>query len=353
MKFFKVVHKSSKSAARTGKLYTKHGVVETPVFMPVGTQGTVKTQLFRDLLENEVQMLCMNAYHLYLRPGPEIIKKASGLHDFTGFNKPILTDSGGFQVFSLADLRNVDDDGVTFMSHLDGSHHKFTPELVMEIQEALAPDIKMAFDECLEWPATREQVARAVRHTTHWTKRCQAANKSGFLFGIIQGSSYLDLRQKSAEDLLKLDFPGYAIGGVSCGEPKETSLEIVEAVTKMLPEDKPRYLMGVGPPEDLIEFTKLGIDMFDCVLPTRNGRTGTAFTSEGKLVVKNSTYKEDFTPLDPDCTCHTCQNYTRAYIRHLFQAGEILAPVLATLHNIHFFIQTMQNIRTLISQDRL
>ncbi|MCK4352237.1 tRNA guanosine(34) transglycosylase Tgt [candidate division WOR-3 bacterium] len=353
MKLFEILHKSKISNARIGKLYTQHGVIDTPVFMPVGTQATVKTQMFRDLLENKVQMLCMNAYHLYLRPGLEIIEKAKGIHKFTGFDKPILTDSGGFQVFSLADLRDIDNDGVTFTSHLDGSRHKFTPELVAHIQNILSPDIKMIFDECLSWPATRGATELSITRTTEWAKRCKNANTGGILFSIIQGSSYIDLRKKACHKLLEIGFPGYAIGGVSCGEPKEISYEIVKNVVKELPEDKPRYLMGVGPPEDLIEFAKLGIDIFDCVLPTRNGRTGTVFTSQGKLVIKNATYQEDFTPIDPKCNCYACKNYTRAYVRHLFQVGEILGPVLATLHNIHFFIQTMQKIRKSISQDKL
>ncbi|MDI6840201.1 MAG: tRNA guanosine(34) transglycosylase Tgt [bacterium] len=352
MKTFEIVHEASNSNGRLGKLYTQHGIVETPVFMPVGTQGTVKTQMFRDILDNGVQMICMNAYHLYLRPGIETIKKAGGIHKFTGFTHPILIDSGGFQVFSLADLKEVDNNGVTFMSHLDGSHHKFTPELVAEIQNSLAPDIKMTFDECLPWPATQDQAERAVKHTIEWAKRCKAANNGGILFGIIQGSTYPDLRKKSCKEVLELDFPGIAIGGVSCGEPVAISHEVVKTVIDELPKDKPRYLMGVGTPEDIVEYVKLGIDMFDCVLPTRDGRTGTAFTAQGKIVIKNAAYKEDFTPLDPDCDCHTCTHYTRAYIRHLFQAGEILGPVLVTLHNIHFYIELMRKIREAIKNNQ-
>jgi queuine tRNA-ribosyltransferase len=345
VKTFEVLHTSGSSNARLGRLHTDHGIVETPVFMPVGTQSTVKTQMFRDLREAGAQMLCMNAYHLYLRPGLEIMRKAGGLHKFTGFDKPILVDSGGFQVFSLADMRKVDDEGVTFKSHLDGSSHKFTPELVAEIMNTLAPDIRMTLDECLAWPCTREEAERSVNRSNSWAKRCKEANKGGLVFGIIQGGSYADLRKKACQELTDLGFDGLAIGGVCCGEPKAISREIVEATVQEIPQDKPRYLMGVGRPEDIIEYVKLGVDMFDCVLPTRNGRTGTAFTSEGKLVIKNATYKEDFGPVDPDCSCHTCKNYTRAYIRHLFQAGEILGPTLLTLHNIHFFMKLMEQIR--------
>ena len=350
---FELVYTSVGSKARVGKLHTPHGIVKTPVFMPVGTQGTVKTQMFRDILENRVQMICMNAYHLYLRPGIEVIKKGGGIHKFVGFEHPILIDSGGFQVFSLANLRKVDDDGVTFMSHLDGSQHKFTPELIAEIQNTIAPDVKMTFDECLPWPSTRAQIEMAVKHTTEWSARCKAANKGGILFGIVQGGSYIDLRKMSCKEILALGFPGIAIGGVSCGEPDSVSREIVETVVNELPKDKPRYLMGVGTPEDIVEYVKLGIDMFDCVLPTRDGRTGSAFTSQGKLAIKNASYKKDFAPIDPNCNCHTCTNYTRAYVRHLFQAGEILGPVLTTLHNIHFYTQLMENIRKDILSDKL
>ena len=351
MKIFEVTHQAKSSKARTGKLYTPHGIVETPCFMPVGTQATVKTQMLRNLLENKVQMICTNAYHIYLRPGLEVIKKAGGLHKFMGFDRPILTDSGGFQVFSLARIRKIDDDGVTFMSHLDGSSHKFTPELVAEIQNTLAPDIKMPLDECLELPSTREATIKALQHTTSWTKRCKEANQGGILFGIVQGGSFSDLRKRSCRELLELDFPGFGIGGVCCGEPKQLSCEMIETVIEELPQNKVRYLMGVGPPEDIIEYVKLGVDMFDCSIPTREGRTGAAFTSQGKLVIKNAQYKEDFTPLDPNCECYTCNNYTRAYIRHLFQAGEILGPVLLTLHNIHFYMRLMEGIREAIRQD--
>jgi queuine tRNA-ribosyltransferase len=347
--FFEVIKTSKKSNARVGRLHTPHGMVETPVFMPVGTQGTVKTQPVRDLIENSVQMIVTNAYHLYLRPGTEIIKKAGGIHKFMGFNKPILTDSGGFQVFSLADLREVSKDGVRFLSHIDGSYHKFTPAKVIEIQEALGSDIMMTFDECVPWPTPYEQVKESVENTIRWAEVSkEVKSDETILFGIVQGSTYLELRQYCTQKLLELDFPGYAIGGVSVGEPKELSFEVVQAVTEMLPPDKPRYLMGVGLPEDMRKYIEMGIDIFDCVLPTRDGRTGTVFTKNGKLVIKNATYKEDFTPIDPECNCYTCQKHTRAYIRHLFQAGEVLGPMLATLHNIHYYMSVIEEIRKTI-----
>ena len=350
---WKLLHKSKISNARVGELYTAHGVVKTPVFMPVGTQGTVKTQMFRDLFENRVQMLCMNAYHLYLRPGMPIIKQANGLHKFIGTTLPILTDSGGFQVFSLFDLRKIDNDGITFRSHIDGSEHKFTPELVAEIQNTLNSDVKMILDECLSWPCTRDSAEQSVKRTTQWAKRCKKENTDGLLFGIVQGGSFLDLRKQTCKELLEMDFSGIAIGGVSCGEPKSLSCEIVSCVTEELPESTPRYLMGVGSPDDFIDYIKLGIDMFDCVMPTREGRTGTAFTKEGKVVIKNATHKENFDPISKSCDCYACKNHTRAYIRHLFQAGEVLGPVLLTHHNIHFYMDLIEQIRADILNDRI
>ncbi len=351
--FFKIIKRSQKSNARVGKIYTEHGTVDTPVFMPVATQGTVKTQFVRDLYENDVQMLCLNAYHLYLRPGMDIIGKAGGIHKFMNFDKPILSDSGGFQVFSLADLREISRDGVTFRSHIDGSSHEFTPEKVMDIEKGLGVDIKTCFDECISWPAPYNTAKVSVERTTEWAKRCKntvnsqqlTVNSNQPLFGIVQGSTYLDLRKQSAEQLIDIEFDGYAIGGICCGEPKELSLEVVSNLCSILPDDKPRYLMGVGLPEDLLEYTKLGIDMFDCVTPTRDGRTGTLFTEKGKFAIKNSIYKDDFRPIDNSCSCYACKNYSRAYIRHLFNAGEMLGPALGTLHNIHFFIKKMQEIR--------
>lgn len=351
---WKVLHQSKISKARTGELQTAHGIIKTPVFMPVGTQGTVKSQMWKDVFETSAQLICMNSYYLYLRPGTEIIKKAGGIHKFAGLgDASVLTDSGGFQVFSLADLRQIDEDGITFMSHLDGSKHKFTPELATQIQNNIGSDIKMILDECVSWPATRETCERSVRRTTNWAKRCKAANDGNLMFGIIQGGSYIDLRKRSCNEILEIGFDGIAIGGISCGEPKNISRETVSVIAEDLPKDKPRYVMGTGEPEDLIEYVKQGIDMFDCVLPTREGRTGTAYTNEGKIVIKNATYKEDFTPLSPTCDCYTCKNYNRAYLRHLFNADEMLGPTLITLHNIHFYIKLMEQIREMITENKL
>jgi queuine tRNA-ribosyltransferase len=347
---FELIKEDKKTSARVGRIHTPHGVVETPVFMPVGTQGTVKTQTLENLEQNQVQMMVSNTYHLYLRPGIDIIKMAGGLHKFIGFNHPILTDSGGFQVFSLADLRKVDENGVTFLSHIDGSHHKFTPELVMETQDIFGSDIKMVLDECVKWPSSFEDAKRAQENTFRWAKKSKKFG--GTIFGIVQGSTYPNLRERSAKELVDLDFPGYAIGGVSVGEPKNLSFEIVDFTTKFLPRDKPRYLMGVGLAQDIVRYVAMGIDLFDCVLPTRNGRTGTVFTKNGKLVIKNAIFKEDFSPIDPECDCFACRNHTRAYIRHLFQSGEILGPILATLHNIHFYIKLMKEIRKAILEER-
>jgi queuine tRNA-ribosyltransferase len=353
-KYWEVVHQSKISRARVGKLHTAHGIVETPVFMPVGTQGTVKTQVWKNLTDIGAQLVCMNAYHLYLRPGTEIIKKAGGIHNFTGLkNIPVLTDSGGFQVFSLSDLRKVDDDGVTFKSHLDGSSHRFTPEIVAKIQNDIGSDIKMILDECVRWPATIETCEQSVKRTTNWAGRCKEANEGNLMFGIVQGGSFLDLRKYACREMLKVGLDGIALGGIFCGEPKNVSYEIVSGLSGELPDDKPHYVMGAGEPEDIMECVKYGIDMFDCVLPTREGRTGTAFTNEGKLVVKNAIYKEDFTPISHTCDCYTCANYTRAYIRHLFNTNEILGSVLLTLHNINYYIKLMQRIRELILEDKL
>jgi queuine tRNA-ribosyltransferase len=326
--------------------------------MPVGTQGTVKTAAPRDLHEAGAEIILGNAYHLYLRPGHVLIRQAGGLHQFMGWDRAILTDSGGYQVLSLADRRKVTDEGVTFQSHLDGSHHLFTPEKVMEIQVALGADIMMCFDEPLSYPASREDACRAARRTADWAERCRQAWKEGppgpnpdpALFGIVQGSTYPDLRKENVRRLVEMDFPGYAVGGVAVGEPESATWEIVEICAQELPEEKPRYLMGVGYPEDLVEAVGRGMDMFDCVLPTRNARTGTAFTSQGKVVVKNAAYASDFTPLDPECPCYACRQFSRAYLRHLFNAGEILAPRLLTLHNLHFYLGLMGRMREAIQQ---
>ncbi len=339
------VLKKSKSGARLGKLYTPHGVVETPCFMPVGTQGTVKTQTMDDLVENGVNVIVANTYHLYLRPGLDIIEETGGLHRFMGWQKIILTDSGGYQVFSLADLRKIGEDGVTFQSHLDGSYHKFTPESVLRAEEIFGSDIKMVLDHCVAWPVSYEEANFAVENTSRWARQSIECEHSSLLFGIVQGSTYKDLREKSAKEIIELGFNGYAIGGVSIGEPKDLSYEIAEFTASHLPEDKPRYLMGLGEPSDIREYVKMGIDMFDCVLPTRNGRTGTVFTRNGKMVIKNAIYKNDFTPIDPECDCFACRHHSRAYIRHLFNAGEMLGPILTTLHNLHFYMQLMKEIR--------
>ncbi|RKY60986.1 MAG: tRNA guanosine(34) transglycosylase Tgt [Candidatus Latescibacterota bacterium] len=342
--------------ARAGVLVTPHGEVETPAFMPVGTQGTVKTLSQQELEEAGVQMVLGNAYHLYLRPGPELIEEAGGLHRFMGWERPILTDSGGYQVFSMAGLRKVADEGVTFQSHIDGSYHLFTPERVVEIEHKLGADIIMAFDEPVPYPCSRADAEAAHRRTLSWAKRCLMQHErlggNQALFGIVQGGIHPDLRRESAEALADMGFPGYGIGGLSVGEPKPLTWEMVEVAAATLPDDRPRHLLGVGLPEDLVEGVARGMDLFDCVVPTRYGRNGTAFTWRGKLVVKNAPYARDFSPIDPECTCPVCRHYTRAYIRHLFQAGEILALHLTTLHNVYFFIELMRRMRRAISEGR-
>ncbi|MCK4256717.1 tRNA guanosine(34) transglycosylase Tgt [candidate division WOR-3 bacterium] len=348
--FFELV-KKSKSGVRFGKLYTPHGIINTPCFMPVGTQGTVKTQTIANLLDNDVNIIVANIYHLYLRPGLVTIEKAGGLHKLIGWDRSILTDSGGYQVFSLADLRKIEKDGVIFQSHIDGSNHKFTPELVLQAGEIIDSDIRMVLDHCVGWPVSDDETRIAVENTTNWARQSiEYRQKSGsrdgsLLFGIVQGSVYRNLREQSVREITELDFDGYAIGGISIGEPKSLSFEVSEFTASLLPEEKPRYLMGLGEPSDIKRYVKMGIDMFDCVLPTRNGRTGTVFTKNGKLVIKNAIYKNDFTPIDPDCDCFTCRHHTRAYIRHLFNAGEMLGPILTSLHNIHYYMQLMEEIR--------
>ncbi|MEW6685822.1 MAG: tRNA guanosine(34) transglycosylase Tgt [Candidatus Edwardsbacteria bacterium] len=352
---FEIIKHDKNTSARTGRLTTSHGIVETPIFMPVGTQGTVKTVSPKELEECGVQIVLANTYHLYLRPGPELIKSAGGLHNFISWSHPILTDSGGYQVFSLSDLRQISEEGVSFRSHFDGSSHFFTPEKVIEIQEALWADIIMTLDECPPYPSSYEYARKSTELTTKWAIRCKKAqtnNETQALFGIIQGSTYSDLRLLSTKNLVDLDFPGYAIGGLALGEPKVIMWELVSLVVQNLPPEKPRYLMGVGYPEDLISAVTLGIDLFDCVLPTRNARNGTVFTRFGRLSIKNATYANDFSPLDSECNCYTCRNFSRAYLRHLFNTGEILAPRLATLHSVHFFLWLMKEIRQAISEDR-
>lgn len=352
---FELIKECSKTGARLGRVYTPHGSFETPVFMPVGTQATVKALTPRDLKEIGAQIILANTYHLYLRPGHELIKQAGGLHEFMNWDRPILTDSGGFQVFSLADLREITDEGVYFRSHLDGSKHFISPEKAIEIENALGADVIMAFDECVPYPCDYETAKAAVERTTRWAKRCKAAHQreDQALFGIIQGSVFKDLRMKSLEQLLELDFPGYGIGGLSVGEPKPLMYEILEQITPAMPKDKPRYLMGVGSPDCLIEGVIRGVDMFDCVLPTRTARTGLAMTSRGKVMLRNAPYQRDFSALDPECDCYTCKNFSRAYLRHLVKAREILAAILITIHNVRFLIRFMEQIREAIRNDNL
>lgn len=349
---FEILAQDRDSKARVGMLHTPHGAVETPAFMPVGTQASVKTLSPLDLEEIGVALIVANCYHLYIRPGHELIKKAGGLHAFMGWRKPILTDSGGFQIYSLSELREITEEGVIFSSHLDGSKHTFTPELVIEIQVALGADISMVLDECSPYPVDYSTAKRSCELTANWAKRCkvffESLNPEGILFGIVQGATYKDLRRESAEKTVAIGFPGYAIGGLSVGEPSTLTLEIADYTLDFLPVDSPKYVMGVGPPEDLVELVGMGADLFDCVLPTRNGRTGTLFTSRGKLVVKNAQYADDFSPVDPDCKCYTCTNFTRAYLRHLFSSGELLGPRLASYHNLYYFMELMKSMREAI-----
>lgn len=355
---FEIQKKSSQCAARAGKLQTAHGVIETPVFMPVGTQGTVKTVSSEELVDLNAQIILSNSYHLYLRPGTGIIEAAGGIHKFINWQRPLLTDSGGFQIFSLATLRRIDTRGVEFQSHIDGSKHFFTPEKATEVQQKIGADIIMCFDECTPYPCTQEYAERSMKLSLEWAKRCKeqferthSPYTDQLLFGIIQGSVFNDLRAQSAQEMVSIGFPGYAIGGLSVGEPKEEMNAIVRATTPHLPEGKPRYAMGIGMPEDLWECVEQGIDMFDCVLPTRNGRNGQAFTSHGKVNIKNAEYTKDFGPLEPGCGCPTCTNYSRAYLNHLFKAQEILVLRLLTLHNLYFMVKLANIIRKSIESD--
>jgi queuine tRNA-ribosyltransferase len=347
-----------KSGPRAGRILTDHGVVETPAFMPVGTQGSVKTLSSADLESIGASIVLANTYHLYLRPGEKLIEEAGGIHRFMSWDGPVLTDSGGYQVFSLADLSRLSDEGVEFQSHLDGSRHLLTPERVVEIQTSIGSDIMMVLDQCTSYPCDRAEAETAVRRTTLWAERSLAVRGSrieegGYervLFGIVQGSVYDDLRARSAAEIVSLDFPGYAIGGLSVGEPKEETSSIVEQTAALLPMDKPRYLMGVGFPEDIVEAVARGIDLFDCVVPTRNSRNGTVYTSGGKLVIKNASYARDWGPLDPDCRCETCRRYSRSYLRHLFNAGEMSGPRLATYHSLYFYLHLLSEMRQVIRE---
>lgn len=335
------------TGARAGVFHTPHGDILTPVYMPVGTQATVKGVLPKDLKEIGSQIILSNTYHLYMRPGDELIARAGGLHKFMNWDRPILTDSGGFQVFSLSSLNKINDDGVTFSSHVDGSRHTFTPELAMKIQHNLGSDIIMAFDQCSEYGYTHEEARRAMERTSRWLERCYAAhdNPAQALFPIVQGNFYEDLRIESVRRCLPYVRHGIAIGGLSVGEPKLLMYEMLEKIRPELPADVPRYLMGVGSPDCLVEGTLRGVDMFDCVLATRVARNGTALTSRGKVVVRNGKYKEDFTPLDPECDCYCCKNYTKAYLRHLVNVGEMAGGMLLSLHNIAYLHRLMRGLR--------
>jgi queuine tRNA-ribosyltransferase len=352
---FEILAKDSMTRARRGRLHTPHGVIETPVFMPVGTQATVKSMTPDQLKDLNVEILLCNSYHLFLRPGPQTVAKLGGLHRFMAWDRPILTDSGGFQVFSLSSLRDINDEGVRFQSHLDGSTHFLTPEAAIDIQTALASDIIMILDDCLAYPSDHFSAEKSMRRSLVWAERCKRHwgetrnSVSGpELFGIVQGGIYADLRQESAQRLVGMDFPGYAIGGLAVGEPKPLMYEVIDNVEPHLPQEKPRYLMGVGTPADLAEAIALGVDMFDCVMPTRHARNGWLFTKDGHIVIKHAKYKDDPAPIDPACGCPVCGTYTRAYLRHLFISGEILSSVLNTIHNLYFYLDTIRRIRQFI-----
>lgn len=355
---FDLLKTDTRTKARRGTVHTPHGDIQTPIFMPVGTAATVKAMRPEQVKELGAQIILSNTYHLYLRPGHEIVREAGGLHKFMNWDGPILTDSGGFQVFSLGAMRKISEEGVQFRSHIDGSKHMLSPEKSIEIQHALGSDIIMAFDECAPYPADRDYVKSSLELTTRWLKRCKTFHEESgrtdiqSLFGIQQGGTYKDLRKQSSEEIVALDLPGYAIGGLSVGEPKELMYDVMDDCVDMLPADKPRYLMGVGSPDCLFEGVERGIDMFDCVLPTRIARHGMAMTSRGRVNIKNAQYERDFTPLDPECDCYTCRNYSKAYLRHLFKCDEILSSMLMTNHNLHFLVNTMTNIRQAIDEDR-
>jgi len=353
---FEVEVSSNDCAARTGRLTTAHGEIETPIFMPVGTQGSVKSLSQEDLHAIGAQIILGNAYHLYLRPGLDVLTRAGGLHSFMNWDKPLLTDSGGFQVFSLSRLNKVTPDGVKFQSHIDGSSHFFTPERAIDVQRIIGADIMMCFDECTGYPAKRDAAAKSMRMTLDWARRCKTRwleqESQQALFGIVQGSTFEELRRESAAETVNIGFPGYAIGGVSVGEGKEEMFKAVDCTVPLLPKDKPRYLMGVGPPEDILDAVERGVDMFDCVMPTRNARNGSLFTSQGRLNIKNQRFGADFGPLDPECACPVCRTYTRAYMSHLYRAGEIAVLRLNTLHNLFFMLQLTANIRQAIRAGR-
>ncbi len=353
---YELIKTCAQTGARLGRLHTPHGVIDTPTFMPVGTQASVKGVSPEELKSLGAQIILSNTYHLFLRPGHELVKEAGGLHRFMNWDRPILTDSGGFQVFSLSEMRKITEEGVEFRSHLNGDKLSLTPESATQVQNALGSTIMMAFDECPPYPAEYEYVKQSTERTSRWAERCLKAHERPHdqaLFGIVQGGMHKDLRKTSAADLTSLDFPGYAIGGLSVGEPKALMYEMLEETVPHLPSSKPRYLMGVGSPDALLEGSIRGVDMFDCVLPTRIARNGTLMTSQGRMVVRNAKYTNDFSPLDPECSCYACRNYSRAYIRHLIKADEMFGLRLTTIHNLHFLVQLMVQVREAIREDRL
>ncbi len=353
---YELIKTCAQTGARLGRLHTPHGVIDTPTFMPVGTQASVKGMSPEELKSLGAQIILSNTYHLFLRPGHELVKEAGGMHRFMNWDRPILTDSGGFQVFSLSEMRKITEEGVEFRSHINGDKLSLTPESATQVQNALGSDILMAFDECPPYPAEYEYVKQSTERTSRWAERCLKAHQRPHdqaLFGIVQGGMHKDLRKMSAMDLTSLDFPGYAIGGLSVGESKPLMYEMLEETVPHLPSHKPRYLMGVGSPDALLEGSIRGVDMFDCVLPTRIARNGTLMTSQGRMVVRNAKYTNDFSPLDPECSCYACRNYSRAYIRHLIKADEMFGLRLTTIHNLHFLVQLMAQVREAIREDRL
>ncbi len=351
---FNLIKTCSKTNARTGTLNTPHGKIETPIFMPVGTQATVKAVSPEELVAVGAQIILGNTYHLYLRPGVEIARRFGGLHGFMHWDRPILTDSGGFQVFSLAELSRISEEGYAFQSHLDGgARHLLTPEAAVEAQMGLNSDIMMCLDQCIAYPADRKAAEEALTLTTRWARRCKdtwqaASDCPNLLFGIIQGGMFKELRIRSAEEIVEVGFPGYAIGGLSVGEPKDLMLEMADHTLPLLPADAPRYVMGVGTPADLVEMIAMGADMFDCVMPTRNARNGQLFTRKGTLNISNARYREETDPIEPGCECYTCRHYSRAYLRHLYCAKEILAHRLTTIHNLHFYLDLVKQVRMAI-----
>jgi queuine tRNA-ribosyltransferase len=351
MKVIEIIRKDG--AARLGTLLTEHGNIDTPVFMPVGTQGVVKAMTHKELRETGATMILANAYHLYLRPGDEMIRRLGGIHKFSGWDGALLTDSGGYQIFSLGVLREIKENGVLFQSHVDGSRHFLTPEKMIKVQENIGADIAMCLDECVSYPSSYEYTDESVDLTSRWAGRCREAKSDGpqKLFGVIQGGFYKDLRLKSAHELLEMDFDGYAIGGLSVGEPKSLMWDMVDTVIDLLPQEKPRYMMGVGMPEDLLEGVKRGVDMFDCIIPTRLARNGTLFTWDGKMNLKNARYTEDPKPIDETCPCYTCRTFSRAYLRHLLVSHELTSFYLNTIHNVFFYMEFMKRIRDAVRAD--